>query len=273
MKIGYFSDLHLEASNVVLDFSAYDCLIFAGDISADFFLLEQFLSYKVPHNIPVIFVPGNHEFEGKEFNFSIKSMEDIFSQYENMHFLYNKSIVIDNIQFLGTTLWTNFESMGLQYKEDVKKIVKTNVADFRYILKIEDKKYVSWNPEDMEKEFQKSYDFLSFHLKNTPENVEHKIVVTHFAPHRKSVPAKYAHDLISSYSSNDLDNVMGFSDYWIHGHIHNSSNYEVYGTKVLCNPRGYGKIFNLHQNSDFDSQSFINLDSITDLKNNKKIKP
>ena len=26
---------------------------------------------------------------------------------------------------------------------------------------------------------------------------------------------------------------------WIHGHMHESFNYEVYGTRVVCNPRGY----------------------------------
>ena len=26
---------------------------------------------------------------------------------------------------------------------------------------------------------------------------------------------------------------------WIHGHMHESSDYEIYGTRVVCNPRGY----------------------------------
>jgi Icc-related predicted phosphoesterase len=28
-------------------------------------------------------------------------------------------------------------------------------------------------------------------------------------------------------------------DLWIHGHIHESMDYAVEGTRVLCNPRGY----------------------------------
>lgn len=26
---------------------------------------------------------------------------------------------------------------------------------------------------------------------------------------------------------------------WIHGHTHDAFDYELYGTKVVCNPRGY----------------------------------
>jgi Icc-related predicted phosphoesterase len=26
---------------------------------------------------------------------------------------------------------------------------------------------------------------------------------------------------------------------WIHGHMHESFDYEVYGTRLVCNPRGY----------------------------------
>jgi len=26
---------------------------------------------------------------------------------------------------------------------------------------------------------------------------------------------------------------------WIHGHMHESYDYEIYGTRIACNPRGY----------------------------------
>jgi predicted phosphodiesterase len=42
------------------------------------------------------------------------------------------------------------------------------------------------------------------------------------------------------YSS--LDHLMEFYDidYWLHGHTHQSVEYEVGGCKVRMNPRGYG---------------------------------
>jgi len=26
---------------------------------------------------------------------------------------------------------------------------------------------------------------------------------------------------------------------WVHGHIHGAYDYEIYGARVVCNPRGY----------------------------------
>ena len=26
---------------------------------------------------------------------------------------------------------------------------------------------------------------------------------------------------------------------WVHGHMHDPFDYEIYGTRVVCNPRGY----------------------------------
>lgn len=29
------------------------------------------------------------------------------------------------------------------------------------------------------------------------------------------------------------------STLWVHGHMHDPFDYEIYGTRVVCNPRGY----------------------------------
>ena len=69
---------------------------------------------------------------------------------------------------------------------------------------------------------------------------------------------------------------MGFSDYWVHGHTHSTFDYEIEGTKVVCNPRGYSKLFNLSQNENFNKELTIEI-KVNSLDNNeisfKKIKP
>ena len=39
---------------------------------------------------------------------------------------------------------------------------------------------------------------------------------------------------------------------WIHGHTHDSFDYSVNGTRVLCNPRGYAKN-GMNENPAFDA--------------------
>ena len=43
---------------------------------------------------------------------------------------------------------------------------------------------------------------------------------------------------------------------WVHGHVHNSSDYLVGKTRVLCNPHGYGT-----ENPDFNGALVVELET------------
>ncbi len=55
--------------------------------------------------------------------------------------------------------------------------------------------------------------------------------------------------------ASDLDALMGRASTWIHGHIHDSVDYRVRGTRIVSNPRGYklggGGMENLEFRTDF----------------------
>ena len=70
---------------------------------------------------------------------------------------------------------------------------------------------------------------------------ERVVVVTHHAPSVRSVPARYAADPLSAaYASNLDDLILSASPLlWVHGHIHDSFDYVIGDTRVVCNPRGY----------------------------------
>jgi predicted phosphodiesterase len=64
------------------------------------------------------------------------------------------------------------------------------------------------------------------------------VVVTHFAPHPRSIaPAYFGHRANPGFVL-DLKNMMGPAALWIHGHTHTYFDYNVDGTRVVCNPRG-----------------------------------
>lgn len=261
--VGILSDLHLESSNMKLENISCDVLVLAGDICTDFSVTSRFLEYNIPTDMPVIYVPGNHEYEGKRLKDVMPKLKDLEKDFPNLHVLQNEAINIDRIRFIGTTLWSNFEGSGINWKAELKKWSKQNIVDFSYIFKENEEtsipKFVSWNPDDMEKEFNKAYQFLEFELKRNPtENT--KFVVTHFAPHQKSVAKEYEGKLHNAYWVNDLPELMGYSDYWVHGHTHATMDYEVEGTRVVCNPRGYSKIYDLSQNLTFDKNFYVEVD-------------
>lgn len=261
--VAVMSDLHLENSNMSMEGLACDILVFPGDICTDFSVIERLLQYSIPSHIKIVMVPGNHEYEGKRFKDVIPKLKELEKDFENFHILQNESIDIDGIHFIGTTLWSNFEGSGIQWKSELKKWSKQNIVDFSYIFK-ENKeefgpKFIAWNPDDMEEEFNKAYAFLEYELRRNPVNSP-KFVVTHFAPHKNSVAKQYENQIHNAYWVNHLPELMGFCDYWVHGHTHNTFNYEVEGTNVICNPRGYSKIYDLSQNLSFNKLFYIEID-------------
>ncbi|MEW8692247.1 MAG: hypothetical protein AB2535_14320 [Candidatus Thiodiazotropha endolucinida] len=67
------------------------------------------------------------------------------------------------------------------------------------------------------------------------------VVVTHHAPSSQSVHPRYARDLLTPAFASNMENLMDSNRaaLWIHGHTHDSFDYEIYETRVVCNPRGY----------------------------------
>ena len=45
---------------------------------------------------------------------------------------------------------------------------------------------------------------------------------------------------------------------WVHGHTHDSFDYEVAGTRVLCNPRGYARD-GVNENAAFDPALVVSI--------------
>lgn len=265
-NIGLLSDLHLEGSNIEINNPGWDCLVIAGDLSSDLDNIDHFFYYCAPKDIPIIYVLGNHEFEGKRLDLATNKIRDLLKPYENVHLLDNESIVINGVKFIGTTLWSNFESAGMHMKKEEMNWAKFHVVDFSSIFDKNDKgKYVPINPEKMIELNKKAYQFLEFELKKNEFNGP-KIVVSHFAPHKNSIHSSYENKM-SSYWVNHLEELLGFSDYWFHGHTHNSFDYTVEGTRVVCNPRGFSRIFNMAQNQNFNKELILSLDNYYDLSN------
>lgn len=69
------------------------------------------------------------------------------------------------------------------------------------------------------------------------------VVVTHHAPSPKSIHPRFAGSALNAAFVSDAEWLLRDrrARLWIHGHTHNSFDYEVEGTRVLCNPRGYAK--------------------------------
>ena len=78
------------------------------------------------------------------------------------------------------------------------------------------------------------------------------VVVTHHAPHRKSLASRYAEDWSSGGFVNEMrPEFFKVPVLWVHGHTHGSFDYEVDDCREISNPRGY-----LNWHGEFENKAF-----------------
>src|SRR5690606_10859034 len=65
------------------------------------------------------------------------------------------------------------------------------------------------------------------------------VVVTHHGPHPLSVHPRYAGNPLNAAFISDLGPLLDKTDFWLHGHVHDSFDYLVGACRVIANPRGY----------------------------------
>ncbi len=67
------------------------------------------------------------------------------------------------------------------------------------------------------------------------------VVITHHLPALKSIAPRYANDPLNPAFASRLEGVIVRYQptLWIHGHTHDRCDYELFRTRVVCNPRGY----------------------------------
>ncbi len=244
-KIQLLSDLHLDNSQTDLQVSNADVVLIVGDTTYQDYhwdILFQKLNGK-----PTIIVPGNHDYDGWDIATRDDEIRLLAKDYPNVHFLNNESIVLGGIKFIGSCLWTDLNS---EYPHMPEKDVLEYISAIGHLKTIKNngKKFTSQNIRDLH---DKARQYLEYELlRNRPPMGTPVVVATHFAPSKKSVAKNYKLSN-NSYHVVDMHSLMGFSDVWVHGHVHDSFDYEIEGTRVISNPRGNSPTFDLAQNNFF----------------------
>ncbi|NWF38280.1 phosphoesterase [Mariprofundus sp. NF] len=248
MKLHILSDLHLEHAPFTPPNTDADVVILAGDIDVGsrgvFWASEQF-------DKPVIYVPGNHEY----WDFP-RSMEEtnesmqVVAERAGIHLLDNCVWDSGEVRFIGTTLWTDLQ------REPVNgKAIKILEVDQSKILMA---KGGLLSTEIVQSIYENNLEWLQAQLE-TPYSGK-TVVITHHAPSMKSQHQQYASSEMAAAFISDLEHLMGENvDLWIHGHTHNNFDYEVKGTRVVCNPRGYPHPFGGWDNAEFRSDLLVEI--------------
>ena len=265
MKIALCSDLHLEFEDVDLkNTGGAEVLILSGDIMVaedlhnhpemDYGLysnvniadlgrrqkvalrFREFLkrcSKEFPH---VVYVAGNHEFYHGRWKESLTHLRTECAKYPNIYFLERDIKVINEVSFIGATLWTDCN------RNDRLTILTLNgmMNDYR-VIRNDEHNYSRLHPDST---IQRHHQTMGYLKQVLPDMKDKKVVfVGHHGPSAKSTHPKYQYEthMNGGYRS-DLDEfIMDHPQIvlWTHGHMHDPFDYMIGTTRVVCNPRGY----------------------------------
>lgn len=265
MKIALASDLHLEFQDINLkNDEGAEVLILSGDIMvaedlhshphmdynpytsgalADLgrrqltaLRFRDFLkrcSFQFPH---VVYVAGNHEFYHGKWKASLQYLRDECAKFPNVYFLERDVKVINDVTFIGATLWTDCnkgDPLTLHALADM-------MNDYR-IIRNDEHGYTKLRPAHSMYRHQQTIAYLKAIL---PDMKDRTIVfVGHHAPSKQSTHPKYQNDQLMNggYSSDLSEFILDHPEIklWTHGHTHDPFDYMIGTTRIVCNPRGY----------------------------------
>ncbi len=234
MKLHILSDLHLEFADFDMPETDADVVIVAGDMHVG----DRGIKWAGERldRKQVVYVPGNHEY----YRNAIPNLtEKLKAQTHgtNTHILENEELILGEVRFLGCTLWSDFRLHGNLRMAAIDAGQMMN--DYRLIRL--SPRYRKIRPADTAGWHGKSRKWLAETLDAGNPCKKKTVVITHHAPSLRSVPARYKNDPLSAAFASDMEAFIADKkiDLWIHGHIHDSSDYTIGSTRVICNPRGY----------------------------------
>ncbi len=253
MILNILSDLHLDVHAMKRPENDADLVILAGDVARP----EAAASWATGFAKPVLYVPGNHEFYGGSIAGTVQTLKQRCTA-TNIHVLDNDQVVLDGVRFLGTTLWTDFMLFGMgEQRSAAIKEAKRLMYDYSKIRAGEASE-TSFSPADSAALFKLHAGWLETKLAEPFSGPT--VVITHHAPSPRSIHPRFADSLSNACFVSNVEHLIEGrrARLWIHGHTHDSFDYLLNGTRVVCNPRGYARN-GVNENALFDANFVVEI--------------
>jgi predicted phosphodiesterase len=271
MKIQLLSDLHLEAHPhwQPTPSPSADLLVLAGDIgsyqggsqlSDDDFGLARFSPLQ-GWPTPVVFVPGNHEYDAQDFDAAHSRLRATCERL-GLIWLERETLVMHGVRLVGTTLWSDFDALAPAANDSANALaqqLKARDKAFRaanfYLRKTETTRHGEpWLAQGVRDQALVCQDWLRTTLATPFDGPT--VAITHFAPSLTSADPRYGLTPGTAGFCNALDDLLPYAQLWLHGHLHAPSNYVHRGCRVVANPLGYAR---KNEQIHFQSQNLIEI--------------
>lgn len=258
------SDIHLEFSDInIINDQDCDVLILSGDImiaqdlhshpekepviqspyppapgirQESAYRYRNFLkrvSLEFPH---VIYIAGNHESYDGKWLASLDHLRKECDKFPNIYFLENQIKKIDDVTFIGCTLWTNANRGHPHTMYHIQNVM----MDYRMIHH-DGLGYTKLRAAHTMERHAKSVGYIRTVIEGKWD--EKFIVAGHHAPTPLSIHPTHADDVLTNggYVSDLSEFILDHPQIklWTHGHTHHRFDYTMGETRIVCNARGY----------------------------------
>lgn len=269
LKIKPISDIHTEFGDFTIapaDDDENTTLVLAGDIgivhkpSQLEDVYGPFIERCGHQFKQVVLVMGNHEHYGGSFLRTQEKLQGELNRRKlsNVHLLDRMSVVIDDVAFIGATLWTDCDNGSphatyLWNGMSDSRLIRTGSSVDPYARK--------FLATDTAAEHFKSKRYIEDSVALYKKQGLKTVVVVHHGVTTQSVADKFKGDSLNMFFVSDmtLDMMDINPDLVIHGHTHSFFDYyvdntqQICQTRVVCNPRGYVG----HEHTGFDESLIL----------------
>ncbi|MGE0699648.1 MAG: metallophosphoesterase [Hyphomicrobiaceae bacterium] len=238
MRLQVISDFHFDVMPCQEPRLApgVDAVVVAGDVCEGIARGMAWLRRHLGERVPIIMVAGNHEHFGRVRPAEIIAGHEAARRL-GITFLDDGEAVIGGVRFLGATLWADFDLFGCEVRAEAMSVAQSFMVDHRQVLEADGRRFL---PAEARSQHLASRGFLDLRLARS--HAGPSVVVTHHAPHRRSLAERWRDDVLSAAFVSDLSALIERHQpaLWVHGHTHTSFDYRIGASRIVCNPHGYG---------------------------------
>lgn len=262
MRLLVMSDLHLEFGPFKFppQMPDFEAAVFAGDIGQPISAAVEWLAQQrgeggALQGRPVMYVPGNHEFYRSELRANLAEGRAA-AERSGIELLFRRAVVVSGVRFVGCILWTDYRIHGTPKPSMVHAGQSLN--DHRLIrYRQDDGHYSRFMPWHAAAEHRLDVAFIRQVL--AAPFAGPTVVVTHHAPHPKSIQARHKGSPLTPAFVSDLGHVIEEfqPELWLHGHDHGSHDYWIGRTRVFSNQAGYPNLHGDRENRGFNPRCVV----------------